>query len=225
MWEFLLPLLVSTLSGGIGSAINAGSKESANQRTAEGAAAQRRSLQSVIYELRHPNYNGVDAQFMADLTRSLGQLTANDAKAGTSGGGRESTAMSDALTKGLAQLAQFKSGDYQKRMQELASIMQSPAFAAPNPDSFNPAAAATGGFFGGSLAGAGSALSAFLSTTGGTELLKQALGGGSPTLNPEQTYGSFMGLPSEGAIAPAQPKIDWGASFGSPTFHNPAFGA
>jgi len=215
MWEFLLPLLVSMLSGGIGSALQAGTTESANKRTALGEQSQRRSLQSVVEELRNPDYSGVDAQFMLDLGRTLGQLKGKQAASGTTGSGRGQSAIDDAVTKGLAQLAQFKTTDQTNRAHELASIFANPAFAGANPSSFDPGGAAAKAFFGGLLAGGGSALTSFLGTQGGAEILKNALGGGE----------SFAPIPKEGPVSGSgiAPKIDWGSYFSTPTFNNPSF--
>jgi hypothetical protein len=218
MWEFLIPLLVSALSGGVGSAISAGQAEAGNKRTAEGEMAQRRSLQSVVSELRNPNYQGVDAQFMLDLGRTLGQLRGQQAAAGTADSGRGQSAINDAVVKGLAQLGQFKAQDQTQREQQIANILSNPAFAGANPNEFNPTNAALGGFFGGALGGAGSAPISFLSTKGGTELLKNALGGSGAggKLGMATNPAYFVGQPSEGAIAP---KIDWGSYFDTPTFN------
>jgi len=222
VWEFLLPLLISTFSGALGSGISASTTEAANERTALGQQAQRRSLQSVVDELRNPNYGNVDAQFMLDLGRTLGQMHAQDAQHGTTGSGRSDTAARDAVTKGLAQLGQFKAQDQTSREQQIAQILSNPAFAGADPNSFHPGSAFWTGLLGGAAGGAGNALSAFLSTTGGTEILKNALKGSPPVRNPEQTYGGPTGFPSEGAVL--SPTMRYGDYFSAPTFQNPAFG-
>lgn len=223
MWEFLLPFLTSVFSGGLGSAISAGSTEGANRRTAEGAAAQRRSLKTVLHELRNPDYNGVDAKFMLDLGRTMGQLRAQQAQRGTTGSGRGDLAFSSAITNGLADLAKFKAQDQTQRDQQIAQILSNPAFSAPNPETFDPTAAFFRGLLGGAAGGAGSAISAFLGTQGGTEILKKAFGGDGAPSAPSLPSEPFLGSTTEGATGAGLPSntTEWGNAFSSPTFSNP----
>src|SRR5690606_25211548 len=176
--EFLLPLLANILQGGIANAIQAGQTSRLNNEQIRLARLRREELQPLIDQLRTArDFTQHEEQLVRDFSRASDQMAAQSAQSGmtNAGSGGLDQVRRDTLGSMIASLAQVKAQDDMQRQQMLAQILSDPSLYAGEHAMFNPGVDAGLGGLGGLLAGAGSTLSAFLSTPEGIKIL-QGLG-------------------------------------------------
>lgn len=192
--EFLLPMLASILQGGIGQAIQAGTTARMNNEQIRLARLRREELQPIIDQLRTTrDYTQMDEQLVRDFSRASDQMAAQAAQSGmtNAGSGGLDQVRRDVLGAMIANLAQVKAQDDAQRQQLLAEILSDPSLYAGEHAQFNPGMDALLGGLGGALAGAGSTLTAFLSTPEGIDILK---GLGASQAAPQGTLGVNAGI-------------------------------
>lgn len=188
-----LMLLLSTLASAAGQGISAGTTESANKKQAMGFARQRGGFMPILNRLRNPDFGALDQRAIKEMSRASDQIGSNRAAEGMSDAGRGGTddLMSGTIGDIVAQLATAKMQQEFQNQQLMAEIMSGDAFAAPDPESFNPLLAGALGAVGGGAAGLGQGLGTLMGTEAGLGMLGQM--GETPTPGPDPQFGVKRG--------------------------------
>lgn len=178
--QFLIPLFASILQSGMQGALaeNARAREVNEQRAM--LRQRREALQPLIDRLSEAkDYFDLDEQFTRDFSRASNELTAQAASTGmtNAGTGGLDHVRGDVLAAGLAQLAQAKQQDENRRQELLAQLLSDVSLYGGLPDENVASATLLGGLLGG-VQGVGSNLASYFSTDKGMERLAGYLGGG-----------------------------------------------
>lgn len=178
--QFLIPLFASILQSGMQGALaeNARAREVNEQRAM--LRQRREALQPLIDRLSEAkDYFDLDEQFTRDFSRASNELTAQAASSGmtNAGTGGLDHVRGDVLAAGLAQLAQAKQQDENRRQELLAQLLSDVSLYGGLPDESVASATLLGGLLGG-VQGVGSNLASYFSTDKGMERLADYLGGG-----------------------------------------------
>lgn len=174
MWEFIIPALISTVSGAIQSGSAARQTQLANQRTATAAQERRQMLMGLIDQIQNTDYGGLDRAASTNFSRAADQIEALTAGRGTFGSGETGARnlQTQALSDVLIALEGQKGAQDLQRQQLVGQLMGDQAFGVPNPLLFNPQQAGMQAALSGGAAGLAQAAGAFFQTDAGQEWLK-----------------------------------------------------
>lgn len=180
MWEFIIPALISTVSGAIQSGSAARQTQLANQRTATAAQERRQMLMGLIDQIQNTDYGSLDRAASANFSRAADQIEALTAGRGTFGSGETGARnlQTQALSDVLIALEGQKGAQDLQRQQLVGQLMGDEAFGVPNPLLFNPNQAGMQAALSGGAAGLAQAAGAFFGTQAGQDWLKGLGGGG-----------------------------------------------
>jgi hypothetical protein len=172
-WNFILPALISMISGGVQAGTAGRQAELANQRAAQGAAERRRRLDEVMRRIRSTDYSHLDRAASREFSGSADQIEAFTAGRGTFRSGQTGARamQTQAFSQALASLAAQKTQDQLARDNMVGQISADPAYGVPDPMQFNPGQAGLQAGLGGAMGGLGGALAAFLSSEAGASWL------------------------------------------------------
>lgn len=181
MWEFIIPALISTVSGAIQSGSAARQTTLANQRDATAAQERRQMLMGLIDQIQNTDYGNLDRAASANFSRAADQIEALTAGRGTFGSGETGARnlQTRALSDVLIALEGQKGAEDLQRQQLVGQLMGDQAFGVPNPLLFNPQQAGMQGAMSGGAAGLASAAASFFGTDAGQQWL-QGLGSSAP---------------------------------------------
>jgi hypothetical protein len=184
MWEFIIPALISTVSGAIQSGSAARQTTLANQRNATAAQERRQMLMGLIDQIQNTDYRGMDRAASSSFSQAADQIEALTAGRGTFGSGETGARnlQTRALSDVLIALEGQKGADQLQRQQLVGNLMGDQAFGVPNPLLFNPQQAGMQAALGGGAAGLASAAGAYFGTDAGQNWLRGL--GSSPTPAP-----------------------------------------
>lgn len=191
MWEFIIPALISTVSGAIQAGSNARQTQLANQRTATAAQERRQMLMGLIDQIQNTDYGGLDRAASANFSRAADQIEALTAGRGTFGSGETGARnlQTQALSDVLIALEGQKGAQDLQRQQLVGQLMGDQAFGVPNPLLFNPQQAGMQAALSGGAAGLAQAAGAFFQTDAGQEWLKGLGGSAAPAGGPMPQFG------------------------------------
>lgn len=183
MWEFIIPALISTVSGAIQSGGAARQTTLANQRDATAAQERRQMLMGLIDQIQNTDYGNLDRAASANFSRAADQIEALTAGRGTFGSGETGARnlQTRALSDVLVALEGQKGAEELQRQQLVGQLMGDPAFGVPNPLLFNPQQAGMQGALSGGAAGFAQAAGSFFGTDAGRQWLQ---GLGQPAAQP-----------------------------------------